>query len=163
MKFLLTCIFKSRLLISIAHIYLALFSFKCFSSLSFIELKTKSRYRHSRYRHSISSFYQKFDLIKFEFTLFWRLLLKISEAVTWRFPVKNLFLEISQNSQEKETIKKRVQHRCFPVKFAKFLRTPTLKNICERLLVKTSTETKHQYFRPKLFSLNTSSRHLKRC
>ena len=30
-------------------------------------------------------------------------------------------------------IKKRLQHRCFPVKFAKFLRTPTLKNICERL------------------------------
>ena len=31
-------------------------------------------------------------------------------------------------------IKKRLQHRCFPVKFVKFLRTPTLKNICERLL-----------------------------
>ena len=31
-------------------------------------------------------------------------------------------------------IKKRLQHRCFPVKFAKFLRTPILKSICERLL-----------------------------
>ena len=30
-------------------------------------------------------------------------------------------------------IKKRLRHRCFPVKFAKFLRTPILKNICERL------------------------------
>ena len=30
-------------------------------------------------------------------------------------------------------IKKRLQHRCFPVKYAKFLRTPILKNICERL------------------------------
>ena len=29
-------------------------------------------------------------------------------------------------------IKKRLQHRCFLVKFAKFLRTPILKNICER-------------------------------
>ena len=32
-------------------------------------------------------------------------------------------------------IKKRLQQRCFPVKFAKFLRTPNLKNICERLLL----------------------------
>ena len=31
-------------------------------------------------------------------------------------------------------IKKR--HRCFPVKFTKFLRTPILKNICGRLLLK---------------------------
>ena len=34
-------------------------------------------------------------------------------------------------------IKNRLQHRCFPVKFAKFLRTPILKNIYERLLVNT--------------------------
>ena len=27
-------------------------------------------------------------------------------------------------------IKKRLQHRCFPVKYAKFIRTPFLKNIC---------------------------------
>ena len=32
-------------------------------------------------------------------------------------------------------IKKRFQRRCFPVKFAKFFRIPTLKNICERLLL----------------------------
>ena len=31
-------------------------------------------------------------------------------------------------------IKLRLQHRCcFPVKFVKFLKTPILKNICERL------------------------------
>ena len=30
-------------------------------------------------------------------------------------------------------IKKRLQHRCFPVNFAKFLRTPILKNICKQL------------------------------
>ena len=29
----------------------------------------------------------------------------------------------------------RLQHRCFPVKFAKFLRAPILKNICKRLLL----------------------------
>ena len=33
-------------------------------------------------------------------------------------------------------IKKRLQHRCFPVNIAKFLRTFILKNICERLLLK---------------------------
>ena len=32
-------------------------------------------------------------------------------------------------------IKKIIQHRCFPGKFAKFLRTPILKNIGERLLL----------------------------
>ena len=31
-------------------------------------------------------------------------------------------------------IEKKLQHRCFPMKFAKFLRTTILKNICERLL-----------------------------
>ena len=30
--------------------------------------------------------------------------------------------------------KKRLQHKCFPVKFAKLLKTPILKNICKRLL-----------------------------
>ena len=28
-------------------------------------------------------------------------------------------------------IKKRLQHTCFPIKYAKFLRTPILKNICD--------------------------------
>ena len=34
-----------------------------------------------------------------------------------------------------KNIKKRLQHRCFPLKFAKFWRTPILNNICERLLL----------------------------
>ena len=33
-------------------------------------------------------------------------------------------------------IKKRLQHRCFPVNIAKLFRTPILKNICGRLLLK---------------------------
>ena len=32
-------------------------------------------------------------------------------------------------------VKKRLEHRCFPVKFATFLRTPILKIICEVLLL----------------------------
>ena len=30
-------------------------------------------------------------------------------------------------------VKKRVQHRCFPVNIAEFLKTPILRNVCERL------------------------------
>ena len=35
----------------------------------------------------------------------------------------------------KNFVEKRLQHRCFPLKFAKFLRTPISKNIQERLLL----------------------------
>ena len=35
-------------------------------------------------------------------------------------------------------IKKRLQHRCFPVKFAKFFRKPILKKICEQDLAVAS-------------------------
>ena len=62
-----------------------------------------------------------------------------------------MFLKISQISQENTCVgvsfwwglmrfwcrplKKSLQHRCVPVNIAKFLRTPTLTNICERLLL----------------------------
>ena len=60
-----------------------------------------------------------------------------------RCSVKKMFLKVSQISPENtcvgvcfqyglqtcNSIKKRLQHRCFPVKFAKFLRTPILKSI----------------------------------
>ena len=32
-------------------------------------------------------------------------------------------------------IKKRIQHSCFPINISKFLRTPSLKSMCERLLL----------------------------
>ena len=60
-----------------------------------------------------------------------------AEAVVQRCSVKKVFLEISQNSQENTCarvsflitlLKKRLWHRCFPVNFAKFLRTPFLQN-----------------------------------
>ena len=84
----------------------------------------------------------------------WNALAANSEAVAQKCSVKKVFLEISQNSQEnnrgqslscnkvagpacnfikKETLarpstllKKRLWHRCFPVNFEKFLRTPFL-------------------------------------
>ena len=64
---------------------------------------------------------------------------------------EKLFLNILQYSQESTVvgvsfsescrpepcnfIKKKLQHRCFSVNIAEFLRTPILKNICERLLL----------------------------
>ena len=50
-----------------------------------------------------------------------------------------MFLEISQNSQKNTCarfsfLKNRLWHRCFPVNFAKFLRTPFLQNTSGQLL-----------------------------
>ena len=64
----------------------------------------------------------------------------MKEAVVRRCSVKKVFLQVSQNSQENTCarvsfnkvaglspatlLKKRLWHRCFPVDFVKFLRTP---------------------------------------
>ena len=47
--------------------------------------------------------------------------------------VGGLFLNKNAALDYWNFIKKRLQHRCFPMNIAKFLRTPVLKNICERL------------------------------
>ena len=68
-----------------------------------------------------------------------------------RCSVKKVFLKISQYSQENTVleflfnkvaglqgcnfIEKKFHHRCFQVRFAKFLKTPILKNICKQLLL----------------------------
>ena len=69
-----------------------------------------------------------------------------------RCSVKKGFLEISLNSQKKRLcqrlffnevarlrpatlLKKRLWHRCFPVDFTKFLRTPFLQNTSRRLFL----------------------------
>ena len=73
--------------------------------------------------------------------------MKDSEAVARRCSVKKVFLEISQNSQENtcarasflETLlNKKLWHRCFPVNFAKFLRTPFLTEHLRWLLLKVA-------------------------
>ena len=65
-----------------------------------------------------------------------------------RCSIKKLFLKISQNSQENTCarvsflvklestlLKKRLWHWCFPVNFAKFFRTPFLRNTSALLLL----------------------------
>ena len=52
--------------------------------------------------------------------------------------IKKVLLKTSQFSQENNclgVIEKRLQHRCFLVIFASFLKTVILKNICEQLLL----------------------------
>ena len=68
--------------------------------------------------------------------------------------MKNVFLEIPQNSQEcscarvsvlmklqalglrfATLLEKRLWHMCFPVSFVKFVRTPFLQNLSGRLLI----------------------------
>ena len=44
-----------------------------------------------------------------------------------------LFYEVA--SLEAANFFKRLQHKCFPVKFAKLLRIPILRNICKQLLL----------------------------
>ena len=48
-----------------------------------------------------------------------------AEAVAWRCSVKNVFLKISQNSQE-NTGSGRLQHRCLPKNFTNFFKNTYL-------------------------------------
>ena len=54
---------------------------------------------------------------------------------------KNFAIFIGKHLQSCNFIKKRLQHRCFSVYIVKFLRTPALKNICERLSERFPTWT----------------------
>ena len=49
--------------------------------------------------------------------------------------VANLGAFLRKQFQGQRLLKKRLQHRCLPVNIAKFLGTPFLKNICERLIL----------------------------
>ena len=69
----------------------------------------------------------------YRFTFTKRLLSQIfdmvlnTEAVAQRCFVEKVFLQISENSREKtcnSLLKERLWHRCFPVNFEKFVRTP---------------------------------------
>ena len=59
-------------------------------------------------------------------------------------------------------IKKRLQHKYFPVNITNFLRTPTLKNISERLLlhlflIKTRKATGFKSLRLKYWEINQAT------
>ena len=80
--------------------------------------------------------FKQFIFIPSDYTV----LLTSPEVATWVVLYKKLLLKILQYSQENTCagvsfIKRRFQHRCFPVNIAKCLRTPILKNNCEWLLL----------------------------
>ena len=52
----------------------------------------------------------------------------------------NLLCNENTGLQAYSSIKKRLQHRSFFANIEKFLRTPILKNICERLFLRVSLE-----------------------
>ena len=54
-------------------------------------------------------------------------------------------------------LKKRLWHRCFPVKFEKFLRTPILKNIYERLLLENYILTYYNPYIPDILFFKSVS------
>ena len=57
-----------------------------------------------------------------------------------------IILQISSGLQVCNFIKTWLQHRCYPVKLSKFVRTPISKNICDRLLLKFSKYLKNLSF-----------------
>ena len=76
-------------------------------------------------------------------------------TVTQMCSVKNVFLIISQNSQENtcarvsfwvSLLKKRIWHRCFPVKFVKFIRKSFLQNTSGLPLVIKIRKSSHGFW-----------------
>ena len=78
--------------------------------------------KHHRYRKGRSQMFFKKDVLK-NFSIF------TGKHLCW-----SLLLNKWQVFRSAALLKKRLQHSCFPVNIAKFLRTPTLKNIYKRLL-----------------------------
>ena len=55
----------------------------------------------------------------------------------------------------------RLQHRYFPINTAKFLRTPILKNIYERLLLKGRSSPPHVLYQVSQRGIHYPSKHLR--
>ena len=102
------------------------------------------RLNNSKYGHLLRTLNRNFFLPK--------------DAPPWRCSVKksvpknfvdftrknlqwSLFLIKLQAQRCVTVFKKRLYHRFFPVKFAKFVRTPVLKNTCKRRRLKTLSRT----------------------
>ena len=104
-------------------------------------------------KHRFPCEYRSLEFRNIEFRIFMR---KIkfplqNIIVTWLNYINVKFLKVSQTSQENTCLrasfliklqlrpatllKRKIWHRCFPVNFVKFLRTPILQNISGRLLL----------------------------
>ena len=77
--------------------------------------------------------------------------------IHWKTPVLGSLLKKFAGLQTRNVVKKRLQHRRFPVNIAKFLRTPPiLKKIGKRLLLKKHQKTciKNSFFNVFYFILS---------
>ena len=63
-----------------------------------------------------------------------------------------LFNKVAGQARPATLLKKSLWHRCFPVNFAKFLRTPFLQNTSVRLLLKFNENNFNQDINNQLFS-----------
>ena len=81
----------------------------------------------------------------------WKIM-NFSEAATagvlWKKPLLKVFAIFTGKLQACNFFKKRLQHWCFPLNIAKFLRTPILKNICWRLLLIVQNSYIDSFFNP---------------
>ena len=99
-----------------------------------LKLSVFGKFRKPLHLKCLRGFPLRFCFLILLYTFFGNIT-QVSEAPVGGASWKKLFLEISQISQE-NFIKMSHQHRCFLVKFVKFLKAPVLKNIYERLLLK---------------------------
>ena len=91
------------------------------------ELPSKDLYIFSNSRHRRCSFKKDFN--------HWEMFFKIGILKNFaNFAGKHLCLSLSLIKLGWNFMTKRLQHRCFPAKFAEFLRAPILKNIYQRLI-----------------------------
>ena len=109
------------------------------SSIQFLDSKLK--FRESSSESLASPANKKKPKVKFETND--RLLLVMSRSSDRKCSVSKGVLKNFANFTGKHMcwtlfLKKRLQHRCFPVKFAKLLRTLVLKNTSEQLLLAAS-------------------------
>ena len=59
---------------------------------------------------------------------------QLYESFTRKYKFVTLKL-LASSAEACNFIKKRLQHRCFPVNIQKFVRIPIMKNVCERLFL----------------------------
>ena len=64
--------------------------------------------------------------------------LKIPQISQEKSVLKSLFNKVAGLEKSKKRLQKRLQHRCFPVKFANFLKTPFSKENLSTFLVAAS-------------------------
>ena len=67
--------------------------------------------------------------------------------------LESLFKKVA-GLEARKSIKERLQHRCFPVNIAKFLRTRILENICELMLLLGPHQASNMELSAKCFVIN---------